>query len=104
VHRNSLTMSGLRNLDDFERQMHIVLNRHLVRCNDRFKNLERIARASIAVNTALASASMGNFSAMPRAALQVLRLGPTAMCRYVRDSRIAERVLPRVRARLRGAL
>jgi hypothetical protein len=97
-------MAGLRNPADFERQMHIVLNRHLIKLGDGSQGLERAARASIAVNAALASASTGDFSGLLRAAAQVLRLGPAGICRYVRDSRIVERLAPRVRARLTGAL
>lgn len=104
IHSGSLTMAGLRNPADFERQMHIVLNRHLIKLGDGSQGLERAARASIAVNAALASASTGDFSGLLRAAAQVLRLGPAGICRYVRDSRIVERLAPRVRARLTGAL
>ena len=45
----------------------------------------RRARASIAVNAALASASAGNPSMLPRAASELLRLGPSGIYRYLRD-------------------
>lgn len=104
VHAGSITMAGRRNPADFERQMNIVLNRHLPKLGDGSPSLERAARASIAVNAALALASTGDFSALFGAASQVLNLGPAGIRRYFRDSRIVERLVPRVRARLMGAL
>lgn len=102
IHDSSLTMTGSRNVADFTRQMQIVLDRHLPQlCGS--KSVERAARASIAVNTALAAASAGDVSGLLRAATGVLRLGPGGICRYLRDSRIVDRVVPRVRAKLGGA-
>jgi hypothetical protein len=37
------------------------------------------------------------------AASAVMRLGPAGIHRYLRDSRIVDRVAPRVRAKLMGA-
>jgi len=82
--------------------MQIVLDRHITKIDGRSKAIERAARASIAVNTALSSASAGNLNNILRAALEVVRLGPVGIRRYWRDSRIAERVAPRVRAKLTG--
>jgi hypothetical protein len=65
--------------------------------------VERVGRASIAVNTALAAASAGDYSRLMSAAYNILRLGPTGLCRYFRDSRIIERLTPRLRAKLGGA-
>jgi glycosyltransferase involved in cell wall biosynthesis len=104
IHGASLTVTGSRDAADFAHQMQIVLDRHLIKLGDRSKVVERAARASIAVNTALASASVGDVGGMLPAAWQVLRLGPAGICRYFRDSRIVERVAPRVRAKLAGAL
>ncbi len=103
VHGASLTVTGSRDVADFERQLQIVLDRHLPRLCGDSKGVERAARASIAVNTALASASAGDLSGLLRAASQVLRLGPGGIHRYLRDSRIVDRVAPRIRAKLRGA-
>jgi hypothetical protein len=55
------------------------------------------------VNAALAAASSGDFSKLLRAALTVLGLGITGMRLYLRDSRIVERLVPRIRAKLSGA-
>lgn len=102
IHGSSLTVTGSRNPADFRQQMEIVLERHLGAIVDPGRRIERCARASISVNCALAAASGGERRALSGALLEVLRLGPSGMSRYLRDSRILERVLPRVRARLRG--
>jgi len=104
IHGGSLTVTGSHDAVAFARQMQIVLDRHLTRVGGCSKAVERAARASIAVNTALSSASAGNLKNLLRAAWQVARLGPVGISRYLRDSRIVERVTPRVRAKLTGAL
>lgn len=102
IHGGSLTVAGSRDPADFAQQMRIVLDRHLDRLGGGSNGVARAARASIAVNTALASASAGDFGGLLRAAGEVLRLGPIGIRRYFRDSRIVERVAPRVRAKLAG--
>jgi glycosyltransferase involved in cell wall biosynthesis len=102
IHGSSLTATGSRDLADFTRQMEIVLDRHLARPSGRPNGLERIARASIAVNTALALSSSGDLTGLPRAMYEVLRLGPIGIYRYVHYSRIMDRVKPRLRAKLSG--
>jgi glycosyltransferase involved in cell wall biosynthesis len=103
IHGGSLTVTGSRDAQDFAQQMRTVLNRHLGKIGGRAQDIEPAARASIAVNAALASASAGDHSGLLRAAAQVLRLGPAGIRRYVRDSRIMDRVAPRMRAKLAGA-
>jgi glycosyltransferase involved in cell wall biosynthesis len=104
IHGDSLTVAGSRNSAEFAKQMRIVLDRHLVNLSAAAQQVEPAARASIAVNAALAAASVGDFGGLIPAALKVLRLGPGGIRRYWRDSRIVDRTAPRVRARLRGAL
>ncbi|MGA3402675.1 MAG: hypothetical protein ABSC95_25995, partial [Acetobacteraceae bacterium] len=103
IHNDSLTMTGSRSVADFTSQMKIVLDRHLVKVRGYSKSVGRAARASIAVNAALASAAAGDLTGLPQALFEVARLGPAGLLRYVRDSRIVERSVPRMRARLRGA-
>lgn len=104
IHGGSLTMSGSRERDDFAGQMRIVLERHLPGLGDRSGIVGRTGRASIAVNAALAAAAGGHFGALMHAACALLRLGPAGMHRYLRDSRIVDRVTPRLRAWLAGGL
>ncbi len=100
VHGGSLTMTGSRDISDFTQQLEIVLDRHLPGLTAGSQSVLRRARVSIAVNAALASASAGNPRLLPHAASELLRLGPSGIYRYLRDSRIVERMAPRVRAKL----
>jgi hypothetical protein len=102
IHSGALTMTGSLDSATFAQQMQIVLNRHISKHGGHPTVVERAARASITVNTALASASDGDLSGMLGAALEIVRLGPAGIRRYVRDSRIVDRVVPRVRAKLTG--
>jgi glycosyltransferase involved in cell wall biosynthesis len=102
VHGGSQTMTGSRRAADFTDQMRIVLERHLPRLRGESAGVERAARASIAVNTALAAAAAGDPRHLIRAAAQLAKLGPIGIGRYLRDSRIMDRVAPRVRAKLAG--
>jgi len=52
----------------------------------------------------LAAAAQGDYTALASAASAVLLLGPGGMRRYLRDSRIRERVVPRIRAKLSRSL
>jgi len=102
VHDNSQTVVGSRDLADFTRQMQIVLERHLPHVNgDRVT--ERVARVSVAINTSLAAVGAGHTGALWRILAEIVQLGPVGLCRYLRDSRVVERLMPRVQARLTGA-
>jgi glycosyltransferase involved in cell wall biosynthesis len=101
VHDTSLTVSGSRNSMDFRQQMKIVLDRHLSLLPPPVRaRVKRRAASSIAINCELAEASRGNLGAMVRALMTVLLLGPREALLYFRDSRVIERTMPRVRARL----
>jgi hypothetical protein len=104
LHGSSLTVTGSRNADEFRAQMETVLDRHLgeIEPGSR-KRIERLARASIDVNVSLAAASGGSATALASAAGNLLSLGPVGMSHYLRDSRLGERALSRLRARMTGA-
>jgi glycosyltransferase involved in cell wall biosynthesis len=102
IHDGSQTTTGSRDVADFARQMQTVLDRHLPSLGVGPTAVEHAARASIAVNAALAAASAGHPGALWQAVTEIARLGPAGLRRYLRDSRIVERLTPRVRARLRG--
>ena len=105
LHKNSLTMSGSRKAGEFRSQLEQVLDRHIGRVPASSRAaIERRARASLEVNCALAAASGGAKDALAKAALQLLRLGPLDLARYVRQSRIIDRVLPRLRLSRAGGL
>jgi glycosyltransferase involved in cell wall biosynthesis len=102
IHAGSLTVTGSRNSSDFTNQMTTILDRHLPLLRTDVRSVESIARASIVVNAALASASSGNFGGLLGAAIRVVSLGPRCFFRYLRYSRIVERVAPRLRAKFSG--
>jgi len=105
LHRGSLTMTGSRRPGSLRPQLEQVLDRHLCHlpAHSR-KRIERRARASIEVNCALADASCGHRRALANAAMRLLCLGPIEAIRYVRQSRIIDRVVPRLRLALAGNL
>jgi glycosyltransferase involved in cell wall biosynthesis len=104
VHGSSLTVTGSRDPREFREQMQIVLERYLERIPASNRQaVERAARASINVNVSLAAASGGSVSDLMSAAINVLSLGPLGMIRYLRDSRLRERVVSRLRAKMAGA-
>ncbi len=104
IHGGSLTVTGSRDLVDFESQMRIVLDRHVGRLAPELSEpVTRAANASIRINVALAAASDGSLAALGRALAQLVMLGPWGMHRYLRDSRLFDRAFPRLRARLTGS-
>jgi glycosyltransferase involved in cell wall biosynthesis len=103
IHSGSLTMTGSRNRAELEQQMRTVLERYLPRLGSRAQYVEGAARASIVVNLALASAVAGDTRYLWGALGSVLRLGPAAILRFLHDTRLPERLAPRIRARMRGS-
>ena len=104
IHDGSLTMTGRKNIEDFEKQMRVVFERHLPCLGDQSGEIERLGRVSIAINVALASASMGDRRRLIPAFASAMKLGPVLLARYLYDSRLRERLMPRVYAKLRGTL
>ncbi len=104
VHPASLTVTGSRTLADFAQQHDTVLDRYLSESGGRWQHVATIARASVCVNIALAAASAGDFGRLRGAICAVLRLGPAGIHKYLRDSRLMERLGARVRAKLSGSL
>lgn len=101
IHGRSLTMTGSRNADSLQEQLDIVLARH---GDGALAATLRRARASVSINCALAGAAAGNATGLGRAVATLLRLGPIELLYYLRDSRLVERLLPRIRLRLAGML
>jgi len=106
VHPTSMTVARKLSPGEWEHQLSTVLARHLTgwAAGKRHrKSVERAARASIAVNCLLAAASRKEPVRPARASLQLLALGPLGWHRYLRDSRIVERVQSRLKVqRLTG--
>jgi len=105
LHGGSLTMTGSRDADDFREQLEQIINRYLSHVPAATRQcVAGRARASIDLNCALAQASGGKKAALAHAALQFLRLGPVDLLRYVKQSRIIDRVVPRLQLAISGRL
>ena len=103
VHGASLTVSGSRDGRAFQLQMEMVLDRHIDRMTGKDRRrVERAAQISISINVALATATAGNLKMLPQAVRGLLSLGPSGVRRYLRDSRLWERLAPRLRSRISG--
>jgi hypothetical protein len=103
VHKNSLTVLGSRDIQDFRKQHNLIIDRHIDKLiSDSRTATLLISAASIEVNVALAAAVAGKFGAIGKAIRSVLLLGPAGIARYLSYSRIVDRALPRLRAALAG--
>lgn len=101
IHARSLTMTGSRNVANMREQMDIVLSRH---GGGARRRTMRRAQASIGVNCGLAAMAMGEKRALSMALGALGSLGPRDLWGYFRDSRLVQRVRPRLALKLRGAL
>lgn len=104
VHSQSQTVAHPRLADEWEQNLTIVLDRHLkslAATGKRRASVERVARASVAVNSALLAALRGETTRPLAAILQLLALGPSGWRRYFRDSRIAQRLGSRLKVQRR---
>ncbi|MBZ9649273.1 glycosyltransferase [Sphingobium sp. 3R8] len=105
IHGGSQTMLGSRTPADFLNQMEIVVARYApVIAGPKAKTIRHIAAASARINCLLAEVMHGRTAALAQIMGELLRLGPWGVWRYMSHSRIIDRVLPRIHARLRGAL
>ena len=100
IHGRSLTVVGASEKEGLRGQLDTVLNKHLDRLgNSVTPQTVARARASVDINAGLAAAFGGKTSAMLSAMWALLRLGPMQASRYLTDSRLLERVVPRLKAR-----
>ena len=104
VHGESLTMTGSRDAQAFQNQHDIVLARHMAALAPLPVGLERRARAGVAINCALAEAANGDIGASGRAIVALLGLGPLGALRFLCESRLVDRVAPRLRLKFSGRI
>jgi GT2 family glycosyltransferase len=103
VHQASQTAARKLLPNEWEQQLTIVLFRHLQNwpgSGTLRSSVERAAMTSIAVNSALSAASRGEHVQAWAVVRQLLALGPSGWRRYLRDSRIVQRVRPRLKLRI----
>ena len=101
IHAKAQTVAGSRKEAAFRAQLTTVLERHRAGIAPR---VMARARASIAMNTALATALHRTRRPLLRAILDVVALGPGGAWAFFRDTRLVERLWPRLRAHLAGRL
>jgi glycosyltransferase involved in cell wall biosynthesis len=104
LHGGSLTMTGSRDIRDYREQLEIVLARHSATLAPLEPATLRRAKVSIAFNYALAAAWHGKIGALPGALLRLAALGPWGVSRWLTETRIVDRVRPRIALALAGAL
>jgi glycosyltransferase involved in cell wall biosynthesis len=100
VHPASQTAARKLQPNEWEQQLTTVLAKHLESWPIRGKlraSVKQVAMASIAVNSALSAASRGEPVKRAAVLLQLLALGPWGWHRYLRDSRIVQRVRSRLK-------
>lgn len=105
VHAKSLTMTGSTDAKALREQLDSVLSRHgpaFGVADD--AALSARAKASIDVNCGLARGAAGDKGWIWPTLAPLLRLGPANALRYLHEARLIDRVLPRLRARVSGAL
>ena len=104
VHGGSLTMTGSRDSAAFRAQHDAVLARHMPALAPLPRGLAARARAGVEVNCALAEAANGAPAKLLSAAAALARLGPWGAVRFLRESRLIDRLRPRLRLKAKGAL
>ncbi len=104
LHGSSLTMTGSRDAAAFREQMETVLERHLpqVPIAQRGRQ-DRLARTAIDVNCALAAGARGGWRSLAGGAGRMLALAPR-LPRFLHQTRLVDRTLPRLRLALGGGL
>ena len=103
VHGSSITTTETSRIDEFRWQHEEVLRRHLAAWRVNGSRLDRVraaAELSIDVNSTLAAKANGLPAPLGSLLGRALRVGPGGWGRYVRNSRIHERVASRLRAGL----
>jgi glycosyl transferase family 2 len=100
IHPASQTAARKVLPNEWEEQLTIVLSRHLQNwpmSGNLRESVERVAVASIAVNSALSATSRGESAKAAAVLRKLLALGPSGWHRYLRDSRIIQRVRSRLK-------
>lgn len=100
IHPASQTASRCTNINEWKQQLTVVFERYFQNWDaprNLKKRVERTATVSINVNSTLSAASRGQPVRFLPLLPKLVRLGPFDCRRYLRDSRIVQRVRPRLR-------
>lgn len=97
IHGSAQTLTGSRDSDGFKQQLAEPLNRHLNALEGRDRSdVEALALASNALNHWLAGAYHSERIPLLPVLGQLLKLGPRLWWPFFRDTRIVQRILPRL--------
>jgi glycosyltransferase involved in cell wall biosynthesis len=102
LHPASQTAARKTQPNEWEQQLTTVFTKHFQTwqgTGNRREAVRQAAKASIAVNSALSAASRGEPFQLSPVLLKLLALGPSGLHRYLRDSRIVQRVRSRLKVR-----
>ncbi len=106
IHAQSQTVRRGRDLDDLRDQYQRVFERHFAAWTCRDERVRAQVRAAFEASTDVTHWLMGRVQGQPAQHVRLLntltRLGPGAWWRLGRDSRLGERLMPRVKLRWRG--
>jgi GT2 family glycosyltransferase len=98
VHGDSQTIRRSSSVAEFRQQMRSVVDKHLALKSS--KEVSKVAFFSTEVNTTLAAMVHGESPNLFKLAIEFVLLGPTGWWRYWQDSRIQERIVARLKAKL----
>jgi len=104
IHPTSQTVVRSSYLEDFQNQLKTVAKRHLNEWSvhdSKKRKLSKVINFSIQVNTTLAGTLHGKNVYLLKLLTDFFSLGLSGGYRYLRDSRISERISARLRARLK---
>ncbi|MDJ0634747.1 MAG: glycosyltransferase [Xenococcaceae cyanobacterium MO_188.B29] len=104
VHPNSQTVMRSSSQTEFKQQMQLVVEKHLLGWQvdrNRKQQTSEVAFFSTEVNTTLAAMIHRQQTNMSQLVCSFVSLGPHGWHRYIRDSRIQERVSARLKAKLK---
>ena len=99
IHGHSQTLQRSVQLDDFHRQLTLVLNRHLQLYTATYTDTQSVqlaAEFSVELNTFLASRAHSRPSDIFRLLWQLLAMGPAGCCHFLHYSRIIQRIAARL--------
>lgn len=104
VHGNAQTVTASRDIAEFRRQLDQVVDRHLLAFTSPHSAVDQRVRASIEINCALALAASGKKAGLLRSMLQLMQLGPRQVLRLFDETRLIDRLRPRLRLALTGGI
>ncbi len=104
VHPNSQTVMRSSSQTEFKQQMQSVIEKHLLGWEvdeSKKEKTNQVALFSTEVNTTLAAMIHQQQTNMAKLVYSFINLGPVGWHKYMRDSRIGERVSARLKAKLK---